>query len=286
MKKRFPVSIIIDLYNNGKNVKSISEIYNCHSCTIQRLLKRNGVLKSVKFNNRKYTINESYFDNIDTQEKAYWLGVMVTDGCVDNNFAVRLNLNSNDEYHIKKFQEAIGSNHMLFHANEGTAGTSCLCIKNKHMALALREKGIIAHKKKVYKVHQELEIDYWRGVVDGDGFISCNAHCSIGICGTKEICFCFKRFCKKYIKTKAKVVKQKNNDIWTFVLHGNIAITICKLLYDNAVVFLKRKKEKYLNSLKLLSSRKYGFNEFNDNKHKIWKKIKVVLKDTNVFHDR
>ena len=29
---------------------------------------------------RKYSFNEHYFDNIDCQEKAYWLGFFAADG--------------------------------------------------------------------------------------------------------------------------------------------------------------------------------------------------------------
>ena len=32
------------------------------------------------YNMRKYNFNEHYFDNIDCQEKAYWLGFFAADG--------------------------------------------------------------------------------------------------------------------------------------------------------------------------------------------------------------
>ena len=32
--------------------------------------------------NRKYSLNEFFFDVIDTEEKAYWLGFITADGCI------------------------------------------------------------------------------------------------------------------------------------------------------------------------------------------------------------
>lgn len=33
-------------------------------------------------NERSYALQEDYFDKIDTQEKAYWLGFIAADGCI------------------------------------------------------------------------------------------------------------------------------------------------------------------------------------------------------------
>lgn len=32
-----------------------------------------------------YSLNEHYFDNIDCDEKAYWLGFLFADGAISNN---------------------------------------------------------------------------------------------------------------------------------------------------------------------------------------------------------
>lgn len=34
---------------------------------------------------RKYNYNDNYFENIDTEEKAYWLGFIAADGSIVNN---------------------------------------------------------------------------------------------------------------------------------------------------------------------------------------------------------
>jgi hypothetical protein len=254
-----PIKDIVDFYKNGEKTKSLADRYGCHHTTIQRLLRKQGVLKPLRFNNVKYTVDENYFDEINSSDKAYWLGIMLTDGCVDKNNHIRINLQTRDEGHILKFQKAIGSNHPLLRVKEGKTGTSCLSIGNKYMASVLREKGIVPYNKLVYQVPKEFEIDYWRGAIDGDGYVSFGTHCAIGICGTEQICSCFKEICRRYIKTNAKIKKMKCN-LYTFSLHGNIAVIMCKVLYDGASVYLQRKQEAYLKGVELLKERKYGIN--------------------------
>ena len=58
---------------------------------------------------RKYEFDFNYFENIDTEEKAYWLGFLYADGCVTPN-TVRVELQASDKKHIEKFREAVQAN--------------------------------------------------------------------------------------------------------------------------------------------------------------------------------
>lgn len=248
-KKNLPVDDVIKYYLDGKKVKDISRIYNCHPTTIQRLLKKNSVLKPLRFNNVKYNVNEKYFDTIDSEEKAYWLGMMMTDGCVDKHGRTRLNLQTADEDHIRKFQKSIGSNHPIHRFSKGDHKISCLSIGNQYLAQSLRNKGIIANHKIMYpNLEENLKKHFWRGAIDGDGcicFSHHNKHVRLSLCGTEEICCEFKKFCQLYIKTKAKILKLKSK-LFNFCINGYISMRICNLLYSDSCIFLNRKKEKYI----------------------------------------
>ena len=48
--------------------------------TVSDIIKRDGNPHIIA--NKKYTVNENYFENIDNEEKAYWLGFLYADGYV------------------------------------------------------------------------------------------------------------------------------------------------------------------------------------------------------------
>ncbi len=56
-----------------------------------------------------YNINENVFDNIDTEEKAYWLGFLYADGYVTyKNYTIGLGVALKDIDHLRKFKDFLG----------------------------------------------------------------------------------------------------------------------------------------------------------------------------------
>ena len=48
------------------------------------------------------------FDQIDTQEKAYWLGFILADGYLNTNkHMLRIKLGDKDKHHLEKFIQAL-----------------------------------------------------------------------------------------------------------------------------------------------------------------------------------
>ena len=58
---------------------------------------------------RVYDFNDNYFEIIDSEEKAYWLGFLLADGCVSTTHGNRviLQISSKDEEHLKKFKASV-----------------------------------------------------------------------------------------------------------------------------------------------------------------------------------
>lgn len=66
--------------------------------------------------NRQYKLNNQYFDNINTEEKAYWLGFLWADGSIHktnprSKHQNRLTIvqKKSEIKHIQKFNKAISS---------------------------------------------------------------------------------------------------------------------------------------------------------------------------------
>ena len=72
---------VINRYINGESAQSISKTFTVSPTAIYGLLKRRNIpRRTYSEASRKYTLNENYFDKIDSQNKAYFLGFLVADG--------------------------------------------------------------------------------------------------------------------------------------------------------------------------------------------------------------
>ena len=71
-------------------------------------MRRNGYkAKSQSELQRKYNIDETFFDVIDTEEKAYFLGLLYADGCnATNRNAVILSLKEDDKEILEKIKQS------------------------------------------------------------------------------------------------------------------------------------------------------------------------------------
>ena len=69
-------------YETGKyTAVDLAKEYPVSSTAISALLKRHGYKSKTQSElQRKYEVNESFFDVIDTEEKAYFLGFLYADG--------------------------------------------------------------------------------------------------------------------------------------------------------------------------------------------------------------
>jgi hypothetical protein len=68
---------ICDKYCDGISAYQLAKDYNIANQSVYVLLKRRGV---VIRRTRKYDYDYTYFDSIDSGEKAYWLGNLYADG--------------------------------------------------------------------------------------------------------------------------------------------------------------------------------------------------------------
>lgn len=194
---------IIDLFTNkGVSIKKLSKIYHFNQGTISNMLKSNGI----KVVPHEIKINENIFDEIDTEEKAYWLGFLYADGTISSQspnkrsrFEVKLALKYSDISHLKKFNvfmEYKGMNLKAISQNS-TLGIKW-AISNKHLWETLNNLGCVPKKSLILKYpdisifkNKNFIFDFIRGYNDGDGCISysvCNDKVSpsVSMVGTRD----------------------------------------------------------------------------------------------------
>src|SRR5581483_9565308 len=64
-------------------------------------------IRSANDYDREAPCRHDFFDVIDTPEKAYWLGMMITDGSVSRNDEIILSLHERDSVHVEAFRAAL-----------------------------------------------------------------------------------------------------------------------------------------------------------------------------------
>ena len=92
----------INTPDNAKNLATIQKKYGFKRATISKHLKNRGY--EVVHTLNRSCVNEHIFDEIDTEEKAYWLGFLYADGCVVNaKPRIELSLSDKDTEHLNKY---------------------------------------------------------------------------------------------------------------------------------------------------------------------------------------
>lgn len=190
---------------------------------------------------RKYSLNEDFFLSINTEEKAYWLGFFLADGCKTER---EIRINIKEQEHLKKFLADIDSDRPLYIDNRGYA---LVAIKSRKLVASVAKTW-----EEVPNISNILLRHFWRGVFDGDGHIGYHnnpqrksyqtLHCIL--VGEKATCAQFKSFIiDNSIDTKANVIKHNTANCWKFATSGNKLVkSIHSLLYDNSSVSLDRKR--------------------------------------------
>lgn len=202
----------------------------------QRFLGKSNILI------RKFSYNDSFFENIDTEEKAYWLGFISADGNIRKDFhRLRIVLKITDVEHLEKFKKDIQADNPVILIKNAAE----IRIDSQRICKDLFKLGVVPNKSLILEpikcLLDNLYRHYWRGLIDGDGWCSYrNNQFTIGLCGTYNICLGFKKFISQTnILTKTNVCKMKN--IYRISYGGNPAKNIIKLLYTDCNVYLTRK---------------------------------------------
>lgn len=223
-----------------------------------------------------YKANFNYFDNIDKEEKAYWLGFIWADGyvCKRNRpdrteYNLKLSLQSNDELHIQKFIDCLDGNYPIHTYKskgfEGAIGVEKrLFLTNKHMCSLLYEKyGIAPNRHDPNKLINAIPKEFYRyfilGLFDADGSFTAykgNYGEKLTVCfgGSKEIldfieCY-FDEIGLTPKNNRGKEQRHKDNDgYWLSTKYCGIpqGSKILNWLYKDSKIHLDRKYEKYLS---------------------------------------
>lgn len=276
--KQIPQTVKIDIlteYNSGVPSTMLHKKYNFAPATILKIVRElEGHVKTMKEVKTKYTFNHSFFNKINTEEKAYFLGFLLADGHTSYK-EVMLHLNVKDRHIIDTFIKSINGNNKIairntkaiFNKKLYTSKSAGVSLRSDEMLNALKKLGFTNNKSKgiqIPKIEKDLQKHFWRGVWDGDGYVSCNNRISkqkltnnkikdynylvleVGLCGLKNVVEEFCEFLKQNNIKPGKIYP--DGSIYSVRCNWSESYKLLNLFYSdfNPELCLQRKYEKYL----------------------------------------
>lgn len=262
---------IIDNYVNKKmgQIASGREL-GLSDTQVKSILQKNNipirnfsealVIRNKKY--KKYDNNDNYFST-ESSNMAYILGFIAADGTIRKKAnSIKITLAKKDRELLDEIKEEIGIEAPVKEGvtNKGYDFATLSWTSQKHKE-DLAKYSIIPQKTFALKPPINLKkrywIDYIRGYFDGDGSINYMQQGALRwqVCSaTPEILeFIIDYFHEEYDIPKVKVYKSnREENLYYFQYSTNATKKIFNFLYTPNSIFLKRKKDKYIEVLNLI----------------------------------
>lgn len=255
---------IVELFKTGDySFSKLAKLYGKHITSISYLLNKRGfkAIPQTKLQ-RKHSINDNYFDEIDTFDKAYMLGFLYADGYNnEKNNKVSISLSSNDRCLLERFSIILNSGAPIRDYKVKTKlgkirSYSKMDVNSLNISQKLSFWGV--EQNKTFKIRfpfflkKELWSSFVRGYFDGDGcvFISEKYKNNMVTSFTSNKLFLedlMSIFVNELGLNNVKISTASNSDERIGVLPysgRNNCIKIRDWMYQYDTISLSRKKEK------------------------------------------
>lgn len=251
------VDAVMELFNQGKNQAEIVRELHMSNDNVRKILRENTEDITKNSWKHKYIVDETYFDCIDTPNKAYILGFLCADGNISKKGnEIKLFLQEKDIDILKNILKELKSNyplHFYDYSNRPNHQNQYgFIITSKHMCKSLSELGVVPNKSLTLEypnaILPDLQRHFLRGYFDGDGTIHASKNGkNVNFIGTYNFCLNAKEVIESYIDVNCCIYQYYDNGI-TSILQISGGKQIPKFLswiYDDADLYLERKYLKY-----------------------------------------
>ena len=177
-------SDVVADYNNGYTLQKLHAKYGIYPEKLKKLLRNaNVTLREIGALSRKYTVDHTYFDIIDSAEKAYFLGLLYADGCnYERSSSVQIQLQKRDCAVLELLNKGIKNQRPIKYFTRTTKSGEVkeygmLRIHSKQLSKRLFELGCVYKKSAVLtappvnEIPEKFKNSFILGFFDGDGTI-------------------------------------------------------------------------------------------------------------------
>lgn len=259
MEKLYTDEYIKSLLNENKESKiSINEIAKREGISKSTLTYRAKKLGYI-LSKRRNELDEQYFNNIDTDLKAYFLGFIMADGCVSKTCHINktpnrlaINISYKDRIILEKLKEELKTTYKIYDyiPHQQTYGFNEMCrlaINSSTLCKSLEQYGIVERKtgkECVPKINSKFIPSFIRGFLDGDGTIT---NGNIGFCSSFNMIQSLKDIFLSWGMTGSlNIIKDKrHHNIYSlFICKKEDKQIFCDKVYKDNPFCLNRKYEK------------------------------------------
>jgi len=174
---------IVKLYESGLTASRIIDRFGYkRKETIYQILEKHNVERREPKIQTYY--NESFFEKINSHDKAYILGLIMTDGYIIKDYdGFGIQLTEKDGYILEKIRDLVGGTNPITKIDcshkrkhmPGAKDMARLHVFSKKIAQDLKKLGVIRRKTKTLRyngcVPKKYLDSFFRGMIDGDGSI-------------------------------------------------------------------------------------------------------------------
>ena len=233
----------------------LSKEFNISLPAIKGLLNRRGYkAKSQSELQRKYPIDETFFDKIDTQEKAYFLGILYADGVNSpERNSVAITLQEKDKAILEKLNNLLQPTKPLQYVKLKKGNNQYrITMVSKHISQKLSDLGCTRVKSFTLTFPEWMPKDliphFVRGYWDGDGWIGKRA---MTIVSTEMFCNSLSDILNADLDIntyiRARHPERKTTTRMMEVSGRNKCIKLIDWMYSNSTIHLERKFNAAIN---------------------------------------
>lgn len=258
-------------YQNGEKVSDLKKEYNMSQANLNALMR----YRNIPQRGTQHFCNFRYFENIDTEDKAYFLGFIYADGNLYRN-SMKITIRDYDIDVLEKLKKYMNSNHPIYKKPLSDwsgkevlkkDGIVELIISQKKIREDLNKHGVFPNKTHTLEslpstVSDKLIKHFIRGYIDGDGSFGRYVHndgyerSSVNIVGTKKFLIELSHKVSQltginFNTTLYDRYPERETNTRALTMTGNEKVLdFLNWVYDSSTVYMNRKHDVYLNMIK------------------------------------
>lgn len=290
---------IVKCYNEGASFTELAEQFNCSITGMRDFLVKGRYVKTRGHQtvdgthyNKKHSCNDSFFEIIDSEKKAYWLGYLFADGYNnENKSTVSFSQSEPQEEMVYRFKEDLEATQPISISNSRTnvirgkeitsKPSHGIKIISKQLSEDLAKHGCTQAKTfttKFPSIPEQFRNHFIRGYFDGDGSVTnvkntTDTKAQFNIIGTLELLQGIQNELVKCGLNRIKISPaRKDSKVYQLVYGGIENVKkFYSYLYENSTLYLPKKKNIFESVLKLYKDR-------DDDKDSTWqKKLEEII---------